>query len=59
MSRSEELWGEIEKQIVAEGLVDMEQIGRIRKTVLTGKITVEDWNLAIETTLLKDDDHDK
>ncbi len=54
MSRSEELWEEIEQQIKSESLIDDDQLGRIGKKALSGTISIDDWNLAIESTLLKD-----
>ena len=55
MSRSEELWDVIEKQITDENLIDADQIQSIRQPVLSGRVTVDDWTVVIENTLLKGD----
>lgn len=57
MSRSEELWGIIKQQIVDEGLIDVKQLERLDRPVLTGKVSVEDWALVIENALIKEENH--
>ncbi len=54
MNRSEKLWSEIEEQIKSEKLIDIDQLASIQKKVLSGTISIDDWNLAIESTLLKE-----
>jgi len=58
MTRSENLWVKIEKQIVAEKLINQKQLDRIRKAILSSKITIGDWQLVIESTLLTEVHHD-
>lgn len=59
MTRSEELWDEIKKQIVTDDLLRNEELERIQRLVLSSNISAEDWMLAIENTLLKDNDDGK
>jgi uncharacterized protein (DUF1015 family) len=57
MTRTEELWNEIKDEILAEDLISQKQIDFLQQRVLSKKVTIEDWNLAIENTVLKDDDN--
>jgi len=58
MTRSENLWVEIEKQIVTEELINQKQLDRIGKAILSSKITIGDWQLVIESTLLTEVHYD-
>ncbi len=55
MTRTEELWYEIKEEILAEELISQQQIDLIQQLVLSKNIKVEDWNMAIENTILKDE----
>ncbi len=57
MSRSDELWDVIEKQIADENIIESGQLQSIRQPILAGTVTADDWTLVIENTLLKDDDN--
>ncbi len=58
MNRSEELWKEIEEQIKSENVMNIDQLASIQKKVLLGTISIDDWNLAIESTLIKEGQED-
>ena len=56
MDRSEELWGEIKEQILADQLIEQEELQGLTPLVIEGRITSDDWKIAMENTLLRSDD---
>ena len=56
MSRSEDLWGEIKEQILAGQLVTEEELQGLTPMVIEGRVTLDDWKIAIENSLLRGDD---
>lgn len=56
MDRSEELWGEIKEQILAEQLATEEELQGLTPSVIEGRVTSDDWKIAIENSLLRGDD---
>ena len=57
MSRSVELWNEIQEQIAKENLIETNQLEVIKKKILAGKVKAEDWRLALENTHLKEENN--
>ncbi len=55
MSRTEELWERIRDTINTDQLVDRNELQSVEETVKTGRIKSEDWRLALEKTLFKEE----
>ncbi len=57
MDKSGIVWEVIHQQILSEALIDEAQLTGIGRQVLVGNIKVEDWSLAIENTLLREEEN--
>jgi hypothetical protein len=55
MSNSSEIWGRIEQVIESEQLIESEELDKIGRRIESGRINAGDWKLAIENTLLKEE----
>ncbi len=55
MSKAEELWERIRDVISTDQLVDGNELQSVEELVKTGRITSEDWRLALENTIFKED----
>lgn len=54
MSKSEELWERIRDVVSTDQLVDDNELQRVDGPVKAGRITSEDWRLALENTIFKE-----
>ncbi len=57
MDKSGIVWEAIHEQILSEALIDEAQLTGIGRQVLAGRIKEEDWSLAIENTLLREEEN--
>lgn len=55
MSNSSEIWERIEQVIAGEQLIESEELDKIDRRIESGRINTGDWKLAIENTLLKEE----
>ncbi len=55
MSNSSEIWDRIKQVVTDEKLVESEELDKIDTRIESGRINAGDWKLAIENTLLKEE----
>jgi len=56
MSNSSDIWEQIKQIISDENLVDNEELEKIGRKMESGNINTGDWKLAVENTLIKEEE---